>query len=64
MRETQLFYNLVKRDALLICDAAARHLEGPFDSREEAERAAEELVERLETDRPDEAEAALRAARR
>lgn len=64
MRETQLFYNLVTRDALLIYDAAARLLEGPFDSREEAERAAEELVGQLETDRPKEAEAALRAARR
>lgn len=43
----QLFYNLVTRDALLIHDGVAHPLEGPFQSREEAERAAEELVKRL-----------------
>ena len=44
----QLFYNLVTRDALLIHDGVAHPLEGPFQSREDAERAAEELVKRLE----------------
>ena len=50
----QLFYNLVTRDALLIYDGVAHSLEGPFQSREDAERAAEELIERLEDQELDE----------
>ena len=49
----QLFYNLVTRDALLIYDGVAHSLEGPFQSREDAERAAEELIERLDDQRFD-----------
>lgn len=44
----QLFYNLLTRDALLVHNGVAHPLEGPFDSREEAERAAEELIGRLD----------------
>lgn len=44
----QLFYNLVTRDALLLHDEKAYPLEGPFQSRDEAEREARELIERLE----------------
>ena len=47
MAGQELFYNLVTRDALLIHSGVAHSLEGPFDSREDAERAAEVLVERL-----------------
>jgi hypothetical protein len=45
--DQQLFYNLVTRDALLIYDGVARPLEGPYQSREEAEAAAAELIQRL-----------------
>lgn len=46
--DQQLFYNLLTRDALFIYDGVAHSLEGPYQSREEAERAAEELIKRLE----------------
>jgi hypothetical protein len=49
MIDQELFYNLVTRDALLIHSGVAHSLEGPFDSREDAERAAEVLVDRLQT---------------
>lgn len=48
--DEQLFYNLVTRDALLIYDGVARPLEGPYQSREEAEVAAAELIQRLLND--------------
>jgi len=46
--DQQLFYNLVTRDALLICEGVAHLLDGPFNSREDAEAAASELISRLE----------------
>lgn len=51
--ERQLFYNLVTRDALLIYRGVAHALDGPFSSREEAERAAEELIKRLNKQKRD-----------
>jgi hypothetical protein len=53
--DRQLFYNLLTQDALLIYNGVAHSLDGPFRSREDAERAAEELIRRLEEqelDRP------------
>jgi hypothetical protein len=47
-RERQLFYNHVTQNALLIYRGVAHSLEGPFNSREEADRAAAELVTRIE----------------
>jgi hypothetical protein len=43
----ELFYNLVTQDALLIHGGVAHPLAGPFRSREDAERAADELIFRL-----------------
>lgn len=48
MADQELFYNLVTRDALLIHGGVAHALEGPFDSRDDAERAAEVLIVRLQ----------------
>jgi hypothetical protein len=48
--DRQLFYNLLTRDALLIYNGVAHALDGPYDSRDEAERAAEELIKRLDED--------------
>lgn len=48
--DRQLFYNLLTRDALLIYSGVAHPLEGPYDTREDAERAAEELISRLDED--------------
>lgn len=45
--EPKLFFNLVTRDALLIADGQAHLLEGPFSSREDAERASEQFIEHL-----------------
>jgi hypothetical protein len=45
--DPKLFFNLVTRDALLIFEGQAHLLEGPFSSREEAESAGEELMERI-----------------
>lgn len=56
MAERELFYNLVTRDALLIHSGVAHALEGPFDSRNDAERAAEVLIDRLQM--PDEHDSA------
>lgn len=44
----RLFYNLVTRNALVIMGDQAHVLDGPFNSREEAEIAARELRQRLE----------------
>ena len=52
--DQQLFYNLVTKDALLIHNGVAHSFEGPFRSRGEAERAAEELIRRLEEQEPGE----------
>ena len=48
LRDQELFYNLVTRDALFIHGGVAYPLAGPFSSREEAERAAEALIGRLQ----------------
>lgn len=48
--EPKLFFNLVTRDALLIFDGQAHLLEGPFSSREAAEYASEQLIDRLAKD--------------
>lgn len=45
--DRELFYNLVTRDALLIHGGVAHSLAGPFQSREDAERAAEALISQL-----------------
>jgi hypothetical protein len=45
--EPKLFFNLVTRDALLIADGQAHLLEGPFSSREDAERASKQFIEHL-----------------
>jgi hypothetical protein len=52
-QEPQLFHNMLTRDALLIHRGIAHSLEGPYASREEAERAAEELIRRLESEEAD-----------
>jgi hypothetical protein len=46
----QLYYNLLKKDALLIIDGVAYTLDGPFPSREAAEAAAKSLIDALEQD--------------
>lgn len=51
--EPQLFHNLLTRDALLIYKGIAHSLEGPYSSREEAQRAADELIRRLEPEETD-----------
>ena len=43
----ELLYDLLTRDALLIKDRQLFRLDGPFESREAAVKAAEELEERL-----------------
>jgi hypothetical protein len=48
--EPKLFFNLLTRDALLIFDGQAHLLEGPFSSREDAEYASEQLIDRLAKD--------------
>ena len=48
--DPKLFFNLVTRDALLIFDGQAHLLEGPFLSREDAERASEELMGRISSE--------------
>lgn len=45
--DTKLFFNLLARDALLIFEGEAHLLEGPFSSREDAERASEQLMARI-----------------
>lgn len=45
--DPKLFFNLVTRDALLIFEGKAHLLEGPFSSREDAESASEQLMERI-----------------
>jgi|EndMetStandDraft_7_1072992.scaffolds.fasta_scaffold2077459_1 hypothetical protein len=45
--DPKLFFNLVTRDALLIFEGQAHLLEGPFSSREDAESASEQLMERI-----------------
>ena len=57
--DPKLFFNLVTRDALLIFDGQAHLLEGPFLSREDAERASEELMDRITSE---EKEASAHAA--
>lgn len=47
LRNQELFYNLVTRDALLIHSGVAHTLAGPFQCREDAEQAAEALIKRL-----------------
>ena len=60
--DTKLFFNLVTRDALLIFEGQAHLLDGPFSSREDAERAGEELMERISNEEtgPSDRAAALR----
>lgn len=47
LSDRELFYNVVTQDALLIHGGVAHSLAGPFQSREDAERAAEALIFRL-----------------
>lgn len=52
LEDRQLFYNLLVGDALLIYRGVAYPFEGPFGSKEDAERAADDLIERLDIDDP------------
>lgn len=43
----QLIFDVITRDALLIFNGAIHHLDGPFQSREQAEAAAQVVIGRM-----------------
>lgn len=56
----ELLYDLLTRDALLINDGQIYPLDGPFESREQAEAAAIAVVGRMASDFTDTTSAAAR----
>lgn len=52
LRSSHLFYNLLTKTALLIYNETAYPLDGHFDSREEAEKAAEAVIAGLKSTPP------------